>query len=370
MTLSQELADHYSFVDVLVGDQASEWDAQATIPSDILRHLGARGLLCPQVPVSGGGPGFDSLHAGEFTAHLGSRCSSIRSVMTSHGMAAWCVQKLADKDQRELYLPQLTSGKLAAVGFTESGAGSDLSEMTTRISRHGQGAVVDGHKVWVTGASYADLVVVFGRIENGAAAVVVPLSSPGVRVEAITDALGCRAAGHANIYFDNVQVPIDNILGYEAQSLPLIITTALSYGRISVAWGCVGILRACLAQAASHARTRRQFGKPLEQHQLIKRYLAELFVLEQSAAQLCEHASRSWDTGTPDTAIKAVLAKQVSARNAAQGSAMAVQVLASAGARDGDLVARAYRDSKLMEIIEGSTEICQLLLADHAMSLY
>jgi len=370
MTFSKELAEQCSFVDVLIGDQASEWDAQAKIPSDILRHLGARGLLCPQVPASVGGPGFDSLHAGEFTAHLGSRCSSIRSVMTSHGMAAWCIQKLADHDQRELYLPELTSGKLAAVGFTESGAGSDLSEMTTRISRHGKGATVDGHKVWVTGASYADFVIVFGRIENGAAAVVVPISSPGVRVEAITDALGCRAAGHANIYFDNVQVPADNILGHEAQSLPLIITTALSYGRISVAWGCVGILRACLAQATSHARTRRQFGKPLEQHQLIKRYLAELFVLEQSAAQLCEHASRSWDAGTPDTAIKAVLAKQVSARNAAQGSAMAVQVLASAGARGSDLVARAYRDSKLMEIIEGSTEICQLLLADHAMSLY
>ena len=370
MTISEELADQCSFVDVLIGDQASEWATQDKIPSDILRHLGAHGLLCPQVPVSVGGPGFNSLNAGEFTAHLGSRCSSIRSVMTSHGMAAWCIQKLAGHDQRELYLPELTNGKLAAVGFTEPGAGSDLSEMATRISRHGNSAVVDGHKIWVTGGSYADFVVVFGRIENGAAAVVVPVSSPGVRVEAITDALGCRAAGHANIYFDNVRVPEDNILGYEAQSLPLIITTALTYGRISVAWGCVGILRACLAQATSHARTRRQFGKPLEQHQLIKRYLAELFVLEQSAAQLCEHASRSWDEGTPDTAIKAVLAKLVSARNAAQGSAMAVQVLASAGARGSDLVARAYRDSKLMEIIEGSTEICQLLLADHAMSLY
>jgi methoxymalonate biosynthesis protein len=176
-----------------------------------------------------------------------------------------------------------------------------------------------------------------------------------------------RAREH---YFDNVQVPEDNILGHDAQSLLLIITTTLSYLRLSVAWGVSGYCEPALPQAASHARTRRQFGKPLEQHQLIKRYLAELFVLEQSAAQLCEHASRSWDAGTPDTAIKAVLAKQVSARNAAQGSAMAVQVLASAGARGSDLVARAYRDSKLMEIIEGSTEICQLLLADHAMSLY
>ena len=291
--------------------------------------------------------------------------------MTSHGMATWCIQKLADHDQRELYLPELTSGKLAAVGFTEPGAGSDLSEMTTRISRHGNGAVVDGHKVWVTGASYADFVVVFGRIENGATAVVVPMSLPGVRVEPITDALGCRAAGHANIHFDNVQVPEDNILGHEAQSLPLIITTTLSYGRLSVAWGCVGILRACLAQAASHARTRRQFGKPLEQHQLIKRYLAELFVLEQSAAQLCEHASRSWDAGTPDTAIKARACQAGECPKRCSGLCDG-----GAGTRVGRSARQRSGSSRLPRFEADGNHRGQhgnmptALAADHAMSLY
>ena len=366
--MPESLKDACRTVDVLVSDNAREWDSRAKIPKRILRDFCAHGLLCPQVPMSAGGRGLTSLLTGEFTAYVGSRCSSLRSVMTSHGMAAWTIQKFASRQQRDLYLAELTSGKLAAVGFSEPEAGSDLSAMTTSISRDGSMVVVNGHKAWVTAADYADLIVIFGRLDDGAAAVVVPRSTAGVQLERIADPLGCRAAGHANVYLDNVRLPIDNILGCTAYSLSLMISAALTYGRISVAWGCIGILRCCLGEAASHARARRQFGKPIGQHQLIKRHLAELYVLEQSATRLCERASQSWDAAAPDMAIMAVLAKHLSARNAVQGAAMAVQVLASAGAKNTDLVARAYRDSKLMEIIEGTNEVCQLILADHVMS--
>ncbi len=143
----------------------------------------------------------------------------------------------------------------------------------------------------------------------------------------------------------------------------------LTYGRISVGWGCVGILRACLTAATRHARSRNQFGKPLAEHQLVARHLAELFLAEQVATRMCEHASRCWDLGSPDLHVAAVAAKQIAARNATRAAATAVQVLASAGAVDGTPVARAYRDAKLMEIIEGSTEISQLLLAEHALAV-
>jgi methoxymalonate biosynthesis protein len=136
-----------------------------------------------------------------------------------------------------------------------------------------------------------------------------------------------------------------------------------------VAWGCVGILCAFLAAATEHARTRSQFGKLLAEHQLISRHLAELFAAEQVSTRICEHASRCWDAHSVDMVAATVAAKYVSARNAVSGAATAVQVLASAGARDGHLVARAYRDAKLMEIIEGSNEICQVMLAEHALSL-
>jgi methoxymalonate biosynthesis protein len=366
-----DAAPHLAAMDLvteLVGDRAGRWDRDGRIPEDLVRALGAKGMLCPQEPPQYGGLGFTSEQNGQFTAHVGSLCGSLRSLLTSQGMAARTVRRFGDRHQRRSYLSRLTSGSLAGVAFSEPDAGSDLSAMATSIRLDGDAVVIDGHKVWVTGAAYADLLVVFGRHGDGAAAAVVPTAAPGVDVARTPDPLGCRAAGHAEVRFDSVRLPADSLLSGAGQSLPLLVTSVLTYGRLSVAWGCVGILRCCLRAAAGHAGRREQFGKPLARHQLVARHLAELLAAEQVATRACEHASRCWDEGTPELVTAAVVAKHVAAGNAARGAASAVQVLGSAGVRDDHPVARAYRDAKLMEIIEGSNEICQLMLADHALA--
>jgi methoxymalonate biosynthesis protein len=364
-----ELTEASAWVSGLVGDQADDWDRKGLLPVELLRKLGAAGHLCAEAPTRYGGLGWNSLRNGELTAHVGSLCSSLRSVMTSQGMAAWTIERLGTPEQQADLLPRLTGGELAAVGFSEPQAGSDLSAIQTRITLDGDSVVLDGHKTWLTAAHYADHLVVFGRLDDGgAAAVVVPTTAPGVLVERIADPLGCRAAGHADVRLESVRLPLNSLLGGTGQSLSLLVTTALAYGRMSVAWGCVGILRACLAAVGPHARSREQFGKPLRQHQLVARHLAELLVAEQIATRACEHASRCWESGSPDMVIATVMAKYVGARHAAEGAAAAVQVMASRGTRDGHPVARAYRDAKCMEIIEGSNEMCQLMLADHALS--
>ncbi|GAB7030139.1 acyl-CoA dehydrogenase family protein [Streptomyces platensis subsp. malvinus] len=360
-------AEERLFTD-LVGDSAAEWERTGEIPLDLLRGLGAKGLLCAQVPVAHGGLGFTSRHNGELTAHVGSLSSSLRSVLTSQGMAAWTLRRLAGAGQQATFVPRLTRGELAAVAFSEAEAGSDLSALRTRITRDGDQIVVDGAKVWSTNAAYADLLIVFARTQDGAGAVVVPATAPGVRIERITDPYGCRAAGHANIRLDGVRLPADALLDGVDRTASLLVTTALSYGRMSVAWGCVGILRACLAAAVRHAGGREQFGTRLSDHQLVARHLAELLIAEQTASRACEHASDLWDEGSPDVVTATVMAKHVAATGAARGSARALQVLASAGSREGHVVARAHRDAKLMEIIEGSSEICELILAQHALA--
>ncbi|WP_016823069.1 acyl-CoA dehydrogenase family protein [Streptomyces viridosporus] len=352
----------------LVGDQADHWDRSGLIPHELLREMSGRGLLCAQVPEEYGGLGLDSARGGEFTAHVGGLCSSLRSVMTSQGMAAWAIQRLGDAEQRTGLLDGLVQGRLAAVGFSEADAGSDISSMRTTVRRDGDHVVVNGTKTWITAALYADDLVIFGRYEDGGAVVVIPADTPGVTIERVPDPLGCRAAGHSHIRLDDVRVPAQRVLGGAGMPLPLLITLVLAYGRMSVAWGCVGILRACLAAAGAHARSRRQFGKPLGEHQLVGRHLAQLLVSEQVATRACEHASALWDANASDAVTATVLAKHVSATQAAQGAASAVQVLASAGADNSCLVARAYRDAKLMEIIEGSNELCQVMLAEHVLS--
>jgi methoxymalonate biosynthesis protein len=356
------------FVD-LVGDRAGRWDRAGRLPEDVLRKLGAAGALCAQVPAGSGGPGLSSVDNGRLTAAAGALCSSVRSIMTSQGIAAWTVGRHADPAGREPLLRKLCGGTLAAVALSEPQAGSDLSAMATEIRADGSGIVVSGHKVWVTGAAYADLLLVFGTDGTGGGAVAaVPRDAPGVTVTPVADPLGCRAAGHSTVELAGVRLDADHLI---CTGIPVswLVASAMSYGRLSVAWGCVGILRACREEAARHARTRRQFGTALAGHQLVARHLAELWTGEQVATHACTHASRCWDGGSVEAVSATVLAKYVSAREAARGAATAVQVLASAGAEDGHRVARAYRDAKLMEIIEGSAEICQLLLAEHASTV-
>jgi methoxymalonate biosynthesis protein len=351
----------------LVGDQADEWDRQGRIPEPVVREASRRGLLCAGVGTEHGGLGLNSRHNGELTAHAGSLCSSLRSLMTSQGMAAWTIQRFGSAEQRRTFLPRLTGGEVIGVAFSEAEAGSDLSGMRTEILRDGDAVRVRGSKIWTTGGAYADLLAVFGTFGDGAAVVLVPTDAPGVRVERLPDPMGCRAAGHADVHLDDVGLPVGHLLGGAGMPLAMLATSALTYGRLSVAWGCAGILRACLDATTRHAKHRVQFGKPLAEHQLVARHLAELSVGEQVTRRCCEFASACWDEGSPQTGTQAVLAKYVAAGEAVKGAAAAVQVLASRGAQDGHPVARAYRDAKLMEIIEGSTEISQLLLAEHAL---
>ncbi|OON80143.1 acyl-CoA dehydrogenase family protein [Streptomyces tsukubensis] len=350
-----------------VGDRADGWDRAGLLPEPVIRDLAAAGHLAAQIPAAHGGPGWSSADNGEFTAHVGSLCGSLRSVMTSQGMAAWTVERFGDPQQAAALLPRLAAGTTAAVAFSEPQAGSDLSAIAATVTVDGDSLLLSGDKKWVTAAAYADLLLVVARMDEDAAVVVVDRDAPGVRLRPVADPLGCRAAGHADVRFDAVRLPLGSLLGGGRQPLPLLVATALAYGRLSVAWGCTGILRACVTASTAHARSREQFGRPLGQHQLVARHLAELWSAEQVATRVCAHASRCWDENDTELGTALVLAKYVSAEHAAKGAAAAVQVLASAGAQDGHVVARAYRDAKLMEIIEGSTEVCQLILAEHAL---
>ncbi|WP_406725453.1 acyl-CoA dehydrogenase family protein [Streptomyces sp. GD-15H] len=356
-----------ALITAAIGDRAAAWDLEGAIPERVLRELGAAGVLCAEVPQEYGGRGWSSRRNGELTAHAGSMCSSLRSVMTSQGMAAWTIQRFGTREQRVGELGRLTGGWLAAVAFSEPQAGSDLSAISTTVEDDGDSVVVSGHKVWSTAAAYADVVVVFGRYRGDATAVLVPTRAQGVALRPVGNPLGCRAAGHADVLLEEVRLPATSVLSGTGLPLGLLTTLSLTYGRMSVAWGCVGIIRACLRAAAAHALGREQFGKPLAEHQLVARHLAELYTAERTAALVCEAASDRWDTHAPDLSTAAVLAKHVAAGGAARAAATAVQVLASAGSRDGGTVARAYRDAKLMQIIEGSEELCQLILAERAL---
>ncbi|MET7639873.1 acyl-CoA dehydrogenase family protein [Streptomyces sp. NPDC005438] len=354
----------------LVAADAGDWDRAGRIPRPVVRALAEAGVLCARVPRKWGGPGLDALADGRLTAHAGTLCASTRSLMTSQSMVAWALTRWGEPEQRQHFLPRLVTGTVAAVAFSEPEAGSDLAAMRTTVQDQGETVRVDGTKVWTTGGTYADLVLVFGRYGDGVAMVLVPTDAPGVHVTRRPHPAGCRAAGHADLTLDGVTVSRNHLLPGAGAPLSFVGQSVLAAGRLSVAWGCLGMIRSCLREAVQHARTREQFGQPLIRHQLVARHIGQTRALEQSVLRLCEHASGRWDQAAPDMFDAALVAKHVGAGAATSAASSAAQVLASAGADEQHPVARAVRDAKLMEIIEGSNEICQLQLAEQAMGEY
>jgi methoxymalonate biosynthesis protein len=346
--------------------EADQWDRDGSIPADVIAEFAGRGLLGAQIDTAYGGLGLSALENGHLTASVGEVCSSLRSVFTSHGMASSAVQLFGNPAQREHYLSLLASaGAIGATAFTEPDAGSDLTAMRTQITVQGDSVTVDGDKRWVTAGAYASHLAVFGRHGNGGAVVMVPLDAAGVRIEERPAPMGCRAAGHVHVTLRDVVLPISALLTRSKEApLGFLVSRTLAYGRMSVAWGCVGVLRACLAAAARRSIDRVQFGRPIAQHQLVARHIAELRIAEHTATLACERAAEGVDARSPEAHIDVVLAKHIAARSSVAGASRAMQVLASAGMDDAGLISRAYRDSKVMELIEGSNEICELMLAE------
>ncbi|OXM58512.1 acyl-CoA dehydrogenase [Amycolatopsis thailandensis] len=360
-------SEHETTLAGLLADAApGQWDRAGTIPADLLATLARSGLFCAEVAAEYGGLGADAGENGELTAAAGIVCGSLRSVFTAHGMAAAAVRLFGDAGQRAHYLSLFAkTGSVAAVAFTEPGSGSDLAAMSTEITTGPDSVTVAGEKRWVTAGTYAGHLVVFGRCGDGGAAVVVPADAKGVTITATGTPLGFRAAGHAHVSLRSVELPRTALLAHsERAPLNHLAGRTLTYGRLSVAWGGVGIARSCLAAAARHAVRRLQFGRPIARHQLVARHLAELRVAEHVATLACSRASSALDAREPDAAVAVVLAKHVAAREAVNAASRAVQVLASAGVEDSGPVARAYRDAKVLELIEGTNEICELMLAE------
>ena len=293
-----------------------------------------------------------------------------RHDLAGHGGLDHPAARRAPSNRREL-LPRLAAARWPRSRSASRARAATCRAIATTDRARRRRVVVDGHKVWVTAARlrrprrWSSAGTATAR-----AVVVVPGDAPGV-----TRAPRARPAGlpggraRRRPARRGAAARPRSVLGGGGQPLPLLVTTALAYGRMSVAWGCVGILRACLRRRGrAHADPAQQFGRPLAEHQLVARHLADLLVAEQIATRVCEHASRCWDDGSPEVVTATVLAKHVSAgarrpRRRRRGPGAGVGRVPGTA----HLVARAYRDAKLMEIIEGSTEICQLMLAEHAL---
>jgi alkylation response protein AidB-like acyl-CoA dehydrogenase len=343
---------------------ANEFDSRQEMPAEVLSRSAEAGYFGLTLPQQYGGRGLDMVCYGLLHEQVGRGCSSLRSILTVHTMVADAILRWGSERQRASYLPSLASGDvLAALCLTEDQAGSDASRVETVAVRSAEGFRVTGTKKWVCSGEIAGIYLVLARCEEKLVALLIPRASKGLSVRPVRGMLGVRAAMLAEIVFEDCLVSFDCQLGRPGLGLSHVFSTALDLGRYSVAWGCVGIAQACLDHCCEYAQVREQFGSPLHEHQLVQQMLAKALVDTQAARLMALRAGYLRDQRSPKAILETAMAKYFASKVAASISRDAVQIHGANGCSHNYPVERLFRDAKIMEIIEGSSQILETLIA-------
>jgi glutaryl-CoA dehydrogenase (non-decarboxylating) len=355
-----------AWVEREVAPFAGDWDRAGTTPPGVVAKMAGEGFLAATVPVEFGGAGMDAVTFGLLNEELGRGCSSLRSLVTVHSMACHAVARWGSRAQKEAWLPRMARGEvIGAFGLSEPNVGSDAGAIETTAELDGDAYVLRGAKKWTTYGRIADVLLCFAKADGKPLALLVDLRAPGVAVAPL-EVAGTRASMLAEITFDAVRVPKANRLAGPGFGMAVALST-LELGRYSVACGCVGILRACLEASAAYASTRVQGGSPIAEHQLVQAMLAQMATDYRAARLLCLHAGWLRDQGDPQAAREVFHAKHFASVAATRAAQAAVQVHGANGLTAAYPVERYLRDTRVMEIIEGSTQIQQVTLGRWAV---
>ena len=344
---------------------ADVWDSEQRIPAAALSLLAKSGYLGCSLPAAYGGQGWDIITFGLLNEALGRGSSALTGVLTVQSMVSMALLKWGTDEQKRRWLPPLATGEMiGAFALTEPGAGSALQSLTTEFTpaHGGDGLLLNGRKQWITCAQLAGGFLVFGKLGKQALACLVPRATPGFEIEPIRGLLGFRASGLAKLSFSNVEIPAANIVGKPGFALSHVAPVGLQYGRISTACSGLGLLRACFEASVAYAAARKIGDKTVGELGMIRSLIARMGTDLEAGGFLCHNACRSEQERAPEAFEKVLIAKYFTSRSAVKAASDAVQIRGASGCHESSPVARYYRDAKIMEIIEGTTQIHEELL--------
>jgi alkylation response protein AidB-like acyl-CoA dehydrogenase len=347
---------------------AAEWDRSSTFPREAIEEMGQLGLMGMLVPETWDGAAADhvsyALAVEEVAAGDGS-CSTIMSVHNSVGCMP--ILKFGSAEQKERFLKPLARGEqLAAFALTEPSAGSDASALKTRAQRIGNHYVVNGTKQFITSGENADLVIVFAITDpaagkKGMSAFIVPTDTAGFRVARTEHKLGLHASDTAHLVFDDMKLTPDLLLGAEGEGYKIALAN-LEGGRIGIAAQAVGMARAAYEAALSYAKERESFGKKIIEHQAVAFRLADMATQIEVARHMMLHAAALRDAGQP-CLKEAAMAKLFASEMAERVCSDAIQIHGGYGYLNDFPVERIYRDVRICQIYEGTSDIQRMVIA-------
>jgi butyryl-CoA dehydrogenase len=351
---------------------AAAIDREARFPAELVARMAELGLMGIEVPVDYGGSGLDTLAYVLAMEEISTACASTGVIMSvNNSLVCDPLMKFANEEQKQEWLVPLASGeKLGCFMLSEPEAGSDAAAQKTTATRDGDDYVIHGTKNWITNGPQADTGILFTMTDTGAGhrgitAFVVDMNGPGVRRGHKDDKLGIRASHSCQIFFDDARVPASQRLGEEGHGFKIAMAT-LDCGRIGIAAQALGIARAAFEAAATYACERKTFGKRVIDHQAVAFMLADMDTDIDAARMLTWRAAAAKMAGrrhTKESAMAKLMASEVANRVAKN----AIQVHGGNGYVTEYPVERHFRDAKITEIYEGTSEIQRIVIASHLL---
>lgn len=367
-------ADQTAFADTAaqfardsLAPNAAQWDEQQQFPKQVLREAGELGFLSLYTPESRGGLGLRRLDASIIFEQLAMGCTSTTAFMTIHNMVTWMVASFATESAAAHFCPKLISGEwLGSYCLTEPNAGSDAAALTTTATRNDKGYLLNGSKVFISGAGETDVLVVMARTggegAKGVSAFVIPADTPGIRYGRKEPKMGWNSQPTRSISFDNVQVSHDNLLGEEGQGF-VFAMKGLDGGRINIATCSVGTAQQALNEALEYVQQRSQFGQSLSTFQAIQFKLADLATDLVAARGLVRMAASKLDNQDRDATTYCAMAKRFATDVGFRVCDQALQLFGGYGYIKEYPMERYFRDVRVHQILEGTNEIMRLIIA-------
>lgn len=351
---------------------AVETDRAHRFPREIVDELSKLGVMGVFIPERYGGAGFDHVSYALAIEELAVACAATAVIVSAHSsLASWPILGLGTDRQKERFLPSMASGKwLGCFALTEPQAGSDASAQKTRAVREGDDYIINGTKNFITNGSEAGVAIVFASTDpthgnHGISAFVVETRTPGWQVVRVEDKMGIRGAHSAQLSFSDMRVPRANLIGGEGDGFKIAMKT-LDGGRIGIAAQAVGIGRAALEASLKYAAERRAFGGPIGNYQAIQWKLADMAVEVDAARLMTLRSAALKDAGRPH-GKQSSMAKLFAAEAAMKAATEAIQIHGGYGYTKEFKVERYFRDAKITEIYEGTSEIQRLVIANHVL---
>ena len=360
----------HDFVAKEVKPRARQVDEEASFNWEATRKMGPLGLLGLEVPEEYGGAAVDAVSAAIAIEELGWGCGSTALAISAHnGLALGPIIRYGSEDQKKKWLPPLATGqnKLACLALTEPGAGSDLQGgVRTTAVKEGDSWIIDGRKMWMTNASISDVMVLLVRTDPAGGSrslshLIVPSDAPGISIGPAEKKMGLKGSPTHAVTLDEVRVPQGNLLGPEGHGLQQTLST-LDGGRVGIGALAVGLAQAAYEEALKYAKERETFGKPIAQYQAIQWMLADAATEIQAARLMVYWAAWLKSLGKPFTKA-AAMAKLFATEVSERVCRNAIQVHGGYGYSSEFPVERIYRDTRLMTIGEGTSEIQRLVIA-------